>query len=116
MAKNTTHEGHDHAHDGKGGEKKVAPLGLILKPRITEKASNAQAGEKAVYVFEVLPKATKITLAAEIKKTYKVTPAKIHITNLPAKRVFVRGKWGKKSSLKKALVYLKKGDKLDLAA
>ena len=45
---------------------------------------------------------------------YKVSPMKVRIVNLPAKKVFVRGKWGEKTSVKKAYVYLKKGDKIEI--
>ena len=57
---------------------------------------------------------TKHTIEKEIKTLYKVNPTKIRIVNLPAKKVFVRGKVGNVSGIKKALVYLKKGDKINL--
>ena len=88
---------------------------LLRKPRVTEKASMAQAAKVPVYTFEVAPNANKTQIIAEIKREYKVTPIKVRTVNLPGKRVFVRGKWGKKSGTKKALVFLKKGDKIDFA-
>jgi large subunit ribosomal protein L23 len=87
---------------------------LIIAPRITEKAS-LQSNSNA-YTFVVAPHATKITLLAEIKATYKVTPLAINITNLKGKNVFVRGKFGKLADIKKAIVFLKKGDTISLAA
>ena len=69
--------------------------------------------EKNTYVFEVHPKANKKEVAAAIMNAYKVTPARVHIVNLPAKKVFSRGKKGMQSGLKKAIVYLKHGDKIE---
>jgi ribosomal protein L23 len=48
-----------------------------------------------------------------VKELYKVTPVKVNIINLPAKIVFTRGKSGRKAGVKKAVVYLKKGDKIE---
>ena len=84
---------------------------ILLRPRITEKAS--MLAEKNTYVFEVHPKANKKEVAAAIMNAYKVTPARVHIVNLPAKKVFSRGKKGMQSGLKKAIVYLKHGDKIE---
>ena len=86
---------------------------LILSPRLTEKAS--LQGNQNAYTFDVRIEATKLTLADEIKGTYKVSPKRINITNIPSQRVFVRGKWGMSSPLKKAIIFLKKGDSIKLA-
>lgn len=86
-----------------------------MKPHVTEKAAMLSSREAPIYTFEILASANKDLVAKEVKKQWKVTPLKIRITNLPAKTVFIRGKWGEKSGKKKALVYLKKGDKIDFA-
>jgi len=86
---------------------------LILSPRLTEKASNLSSGN--VYTFNVKDSATKITLAKEIQNVYKVKPLKITIINHPREATFFRNNLGYKSGFKKALVTLKKGDKIDLA-
>ncbi len=85
---------------------------IIKKPRITEK-SGLQAEGLNVYTFEVMPKANKKSIAKAVTEIYKVTPEKVNIINLPAKKVFTRGKKGMKSGVKKAIVYLKKGDKIE---
>ena len=84
---------------------------VIKHPRITEKAA-ILAGNN-VYTFEIDPKATKIDVARAIKMIYKVEPKKVSISKLPAKKKFVRGTRGKTAAVKKALVYLKKGDKIE---
>ncbi|MEN9649222.1 MAG: ribosomal subunit protein large subunit ribosomal protein [Candidatus Parcubacteria bacterium] len=86
---------------------------VIKNPRITEKAT--VSAEKNQFVFEVSPEATKASVAAAVKQLYKVTPVKVNIVRLPAKKVFVRGRAGTKSAIKKAYVFLKKGDKIELA-
>jgi large subunit ribosomal protein L23 len=85
---------------------------VLLRPRITEKSSvRAEAG---VYVFEVAERSNKIQVADAIKQIYKVTPVKINIARIPDKAVFSRGRKGVKTGGKKAFVYLKKGDKIDI--
>jgi len=85
---------------------------LIMSPRLTEKAS--QMSNKNIYTFNVDQGANKLSLAKEIKKTYKVNPIKITIINQPRTAIISRGKLGYKSGFKKAQVFLKKGDKLNL--
>lgn len=87
---------------------------IIIRPRITEK-SGIMSESSSVYTFEVRQNANKPLVALAIKTLYKVTPEKVRIVNLPTKRVIVRGKRGTSSAIKKALVYLKKGEKINLA-
>lgn len=86
---------------------------VLRTPRITEKATIV--AEKNVYTFNVDPKATKSEIVKAIQALYDVTPVKVAVVNRPARKVFVRGKLGTKSGSKKAMVYLKKGDKIDFA-
>ena len=87
---------------------------LILRPRVTEKAGIANETNN-VYTFEVNKEATKNKISHAITQLYKVTPVKINIVNLPRTAVFIRGKKGTQSAIKKALVFLKKGDKIEVA-
>lgn len=91
---------------------KIAKATYIKKPRSTEKAIIAT--DKNKYVFEVDKRANKDNLRQEILKTYKVTPVKINIVNSPAKTVMRKGRPGTISGFKKAIVTLKKGDKIDV--
>lgn len=85
---------------------------VLLRPRVTEKAT--LLAEKNAYVFEVHPRAGKRVIAEAVKETYRVSPVRVNIVKLPAKRVFVRGKNGTAAAIKKAVVYLKHGDKIEL--
>jgi len=84
---------------------------VIKRPRLTEKAA-ILAGDN-VYTFEIDTKATKIDVARAIKQIYKVEPVRVSISKLPAKRKIVRGRPGVTSAVKKAMVYLKKGDSIE---
>lgn len=86
---------------------------LIIAPRVTEKAS-MQSNQNA-FTFVVSAQATKLSLRDEIKRDYKVTPRAINITNIPRQWVFSRGRLGQKAGYKKAVVFLKKGDTINLA-
>ena len=92
-------------------EKVVAKI--ITAPRITEKASMQSSAN--AYTFVVKKDATKHTILAEFVKEYKVTPKAINITNMPRKNTFVRGKFGTQAGIKKAIVFLKKGDSITLS-
>ena len=69
--------------------------------------------ETNVHSFEISPLATKKQVAEAVKAFYKVSPVKVNIVKNPTKKVFIRGKKGKKAGVKKAYVYLKKDDKLE---
>ena len=88
-------------------------MSTIIRPRITEKAG-IMSEALNVFTFEVAKNSTKDSISKDIQTLYKVTPTKIRIVNLPERRVIVRGKRGTQSAVKKALVYLKKGDKINL--
>lgn len=83
----------------------------ILAPRVTEKATALTS--KNVYAFEISETATKHDVANAVKAYFDVTPKRVTIVRNPAKKVFIRGKWGTKKGIKKAYVYLKEGDKIE---
>lgn len=85
---------------------------ILIRPHITEKAT--MSSEASVYVFEIATKATKHTVAKAITELYKVTPVKIRTVSIPAKNTFVRGKRGTSAGYKKAYVYLKKGETIEI--
>ncbi len=92
------------------------PGSLLVRPRITEKAT--ALSERGVYVFEVSPRATKKTVAGAIEALYRVKPVRVHMVRLPQRNVPAgsRGGFpGKAVAIKKAYVYLKKGETIDIA-
>jgi len=85
---------------------------IILSPHITEKSTGLS--EKGVYVFKVASRANKVMVRGAIKEMYGTDPQKVSILNMPAKTRRSRGKIGIKQGFKKALVYLKEGEKIDV--
>ncbi len=93
--------------------KKTKTHPLIKGVRVTEKA--ALAAEKGAYTFNVEDGANKSEIKKAIKYIYGVTPERVAITLIKEKKVVRRGKIGTKKGGKKAVVYLKKGDKITIA-
>lgn len=83
----------------------------IIKPHVTEKSG--MISQNGAYTFQVARSANKQTISKAVTALYKVHPVKVSIVNIQPKRVFVRGKAGTVSGMKKAVVTLKKGDKID---
>ena len=84
---------------------------IIKNPRITEKAS--MSFEANVYTFDVAPRANKTEIKKAIFSIYKVKPVRVNILPIPHKQVMSKGKKGVRGGGKKALVYLKEGDKIE---
>ncbi len=85
---------------------------VIRHPRVTEKANNTTS--QNAYIFDVDPRANKIDIAKAIEILYDVIPVKINTLKVPSKSVFHKGKKGVKSGGKKAIIYLKKGDSIEI--
>jgi large subunit ribosomal protein L23 len=87
---------------------------VIVKPRITEKSVGQS--ENNVYTFIVKRSSNKIQIRDAIKALYNVTPVKVNIVNKkPAERmVGSRNRTKHVAGMKKAYVYLKKGDTINL--
>jgi large subunit ribosomal protein L23 len=83
----------------------------VLRPHVTEKSGIM--AQNNVYTFQVVKGATKPSIAKAVLSLYKVRPIKINVINLPAKNVFIKGRWGTVSGMRKAVVTLKKGDKIE---
>jgi large subunit ribosomal protein L23 len=89
-------------------------LSMVLRePRITEKAS--MLAEKGAYVFDVHNSATKPLVAQAVKAKFGVTPEKVRMINIAVKRKQSRmtGVTHTSRGGRKAVVYLKKGDKIE---
>lgn len=84
---------------------------VIISPRITEKS--AKQSEDNVYTFEINARANKHQVSQAVAAFYKVTPVKVAIVNVPTKyaKNYKSGRVQmKKPGMKKALVYVKKGE------
>lgn len=88
---------------------------ILRAPQITEKG--AYLAEKGVYVFDVAPTANKYEISAAIREVYKVSPRQVRVATLRKKLVRTRGtnRLGMTRGGKKAYVYLKPGDVIEIA-
>jgi large subunit ribosomal protein L23 len=84
---------------------------VLLRLRITEKS--ALLAEKNGYTFLVADRANKPQIKAAVKEVYKVTPTQVNVIAAVKKNTTRRGRKGVKGANKKAIVFLKKGDKIE---
>jgi len=87
---------------------------ILISPRITEKG--AYLSEHSCYVFNVAKNANKHEIAEAVRTIYKVTPRSVRVVTVPSKRVRTRNtnRMGATAGGKKAYVYLKKGETIEL--
>jgi large subunit ribosomal protein L23 len=85
---------------------------VIKRPLVTEK--NSFLAEKGVYVFEVDKKATKEDIKKAIEKYFSVKVADVNTAICRGRAKRTRLGVGKAEVWKKALVRLKKGEKISL--
>ena len=87
---------------------------IILKPVVSEK-SYSLANESNKYVFFVDSDINKIEIKNAVEKKYKVKVLSVNIVIKPGKMVrdWKSNKYTRKSDKRKAIVTLKKGDKID---
>ncbi len=87
---------------------------VLIKPRITEKATDM--GQVRAYVFNVANSANKREIAQAFAQVYKVFPAKVRVISIHSKTVrnARTGKSGIKPGGKKAYIYLKAGDSINV--
>ncbi len=99
--------------DGKKKESKFNDAYRILvKPLITEKATNLSAVNK--YVFIVNKQVNKIEIARAVESIYSVKVLGVNLINVKGKRV-TRGRVsGRRKDFKKAIVTLAKGETIKL--
>jgi large subunit ribosomal protein L23 len=88
---------------------------IIKRLFVTEK-STGLAEKQNKYCFEVAREANKVEIAKAIEKLFKVTVVKVNSMQCLGKKKRLRTmKYGKISDWKKAVVTLKKGDKIEVA-
>ena len=85
---------------------------VLLRPMITEKSTiMADLGK---YSFQVAPKANKIQIKEAVQKTFGVTVEDVNITRLRGKVKRYGPRFKKRPDIKKAVVTLKSGDRIQL--
>ena len=85
---------------------------VLVKPTITEKSTLLQ--ETGKYTFQVAAGANKIEVKQAIEKNFDVTVMDVNITKLHGKRKKYGPKTKKMPDIKKAVVTLQAGDRINL--
>jgi len=84
----------------------------VIGPHITEKASTL--GEQNKYVFRITSSANKTEVKKAIEKLYKVSVKNVHVITMPSKFRQVGRYKGRKPGFRKAIITLKKGDRIEI--
>jgi large subunit ribosomal protein L23 len=85
---------------------------VLEQPWFSERATVLAA--KGQYVFLVKPGATKPAVREEIERRYGVTVLGVNTVTLKGKMKHYGHKMGRRSGIKKAIVTLKVGDKIEI--
>lgn len=84
---------------------------VIIMPRISEKAGRLAQENK--YVFKVKRETNKVEVKKAVENAYKVKVTQVNIVNNNGKSRNFGQRTGTTSAFKKAIVTLKKGDKIE---
>ena len=107
--------------EGFGGEpikrapikkKESAAFKLLKEPHISEKATNLSEEQK--YIFKIFPQANKSEVKKAVENIYGVAVKEVNIINIKTKKRILKGREGKKSGYKKAIVTLERGHKIEI--
>jgi len=85
---------------------------VLVKPTITEKSTILQ--ESGKYTFQVAPKANKVEVKEAVEKSFDVTVMDVNITKIHGKRKRYGPRVSKQPDIKKAVVTLAAGDRINL--
>ncbi|MGQ3674179.1 50S ribosomal protein L23 [Xanthobacter sp. TB0139] len=85
---------------------------VILSPVITEKATTASEQDKVV--FNVAKTATKPLIKEAVEKLFDVKVKSVNTLVRKGKVKFFRGRRGVQNDVKKAIVTLEEGQKIDI--
>ena len=85
---------------------------VLVKPTITEKSTLLQ--ETGKYTFQVAPRANKVEVKEAVEKSFDVTVLDVNITKIHGKRKRYGPRISKQPDIKKAVITLKSGDRINL--
>ncbi|MCH5294370.1 MAG: 50S ribosomal protein L23 [Treponema sp.] len=85
---------------------------ILIRPVLTERATELREQNK--YTFVVLPSATKYQIKEAVRKLFNVKVVDCTTMNVRGKTKRLRGRPGKTSSYKKAIVKLAPGETIKI--
>ncbi|MBN1515982.1 50S ribosomal protein L23 [Candidatus Sumerlaeota bacterium] len=86
-----------------------SPYEILIRPVITEKASQLSESDPKQYVFRVQPGANKVEIRRAVEIHYNVKVRKVNTINMLGKKRRLRYVQGRRPSWKKAIVTLEPG-------
>ena len=91
------------------------PYKILLRPVITEKATQGAMEPNPKYTFEVAIGSNKVEIKRAVEECFDVRVTKINTLRVKGKRKRLRSpKMGKRRDRKKAIVTLEQGQTIDL--
>ena len=88
---------------------------ILLRPIVSEK-STTMAEKRQQVVFEVLPNANKAEVRNAVEKLFDVKVTGVNTIRVKGKTKLFRGRRGRRSDYKKAIVTLAEGHNVDYLA
>ena len=92
---------------------KERAFNVILKPIVTEKSTILSENNQIVFLVNI--NSNKIDIKKSIELIYGVKVNSINIIRVKGKTKVFKGKVGKRSDYKKAIISLSKGQSIDLS-
>jgi large subunit ribosomal protein L23 len=93
---------------------KTRLLDVLLTPHGTEKAT--YLAEMNKYVFKVANDATSPEVKQAVEQIFSTKVTKVNMINVEGKKKVFKGRKGKRSDFKKAIVTLEKGKTIDISS
>jgi large subunit ribosomal protein L23 len=88
------------------------PRDVLLAPVISEKSYGLLDENK--YTFDVHPKANKTQIKIAVKQIFNVEVIDVNTLNRAGKRKRTRFGYGRRKAVKRAIVTLRDGDRIDV--
>ena len=88
------------------------PRDVLLAPIISEKSYGLLDQNK--YTFDVHPQANKTQVKIAVERVFNVKVTNVNTYNRPGKRKRTRLGYGRRRNVKRAIVTLRSGDRIDV--
>lgn len=88
------------------------PRDILKKPVVTEKSMSLAQGGK--YTFIIALTANKVEVKKAVEELFKVKVKKVNTVRVKGKAKRVRNIVGRTSEIKKAIVTLREGDRIEI--
>lgn len=88
------------------------PAEILKRPVITEKSTLLH--DTGRYIFEVMPNATKPQVKAAVERAFDVHVIAVNMIKLPGKRKRYGPRFNKPSPMKKAVITLRPGERIQI--